>query len=71
MTLRRCIRRAVIVAVVAKDLRIEEMGAREIRIQGERFRQDGASAFHVAFLHRSASDVDPAVGILRRNSVTF
>ncbi len=33
------IRRAVIVAVIAKDLRIEEMGACEIGIQGDRFRQ--------------------------------
>src|SRR5262249_27921198 len=56
---------AVVVAVVFEDTSVEVIGASELRTESEGFLENFARACGVAFLKESASDVCPAIGILR------
>ena len=61
----------VIVAVVAQNFCVEEVCPRQVGLQGQSFFQHCACPLHVAFLHRDAADVHPAVGIFGVNFRDF
>ena len=63
--------RAIVIAVAAQNLGVEEMSAGKVRAQRQRLLEHGAGAVHVAFLHRCAANVHPAVRILEGQSRSF
>ena len=61
----------VVTAIAAQDFRIEKVSPRQVRTERQRFCQHSAGTIHVTFLHRGASDIHPAVGILGINLCHF
>src|SRR5438105_2294822 len=54
----------VVLAISSQDLRVKEVGTRQIGIDLKSSFKHGARALHVAFLHRGAADIHPTIRIL-------
>ena len=57
--------RLIVVSGGLEQRSIEKIGARQLGIESQRLLDNDAGADYIAFLQGGASDVQPAIGILR------